>query len=62
MQRTVLAPCDFPDLEAVAVRLHAFERHYEQLARPFQWKFTRHDLDALLARLERHEPKLRVVA
>lgn len=62
VQRKVLAPNDFADLEAVAARLHAFERHYEQLARPFQWRFTRHDLDALLARLDRHEPQLGLVA
>jgi Cu+-exporting ATPase len=28
---------------------------YNQTARPFRWKFTRNDLDDMLARIERHE-------
>jgi hypothetical protein len=28
-----------------------FERRYEQTARPFEWRFTRHDFDLLLKRL-----------
>jgi hypothetical protein len=31
--------------------LLAFERRYEQTATPFEWKFTRKDLVALVARL-----------
>ena len=51
VQRKVLTPNDFPCLEAVAERLERFERYYESIARPFQWKFTRADLDALIARM-----------
>jgi hypothetical protein len=51
VQRKVLQPNDFPDLAAVEQRLLAFARHYEQAAQPFEWKFTRHDLDRLLERL-----------
>jgi hypothetical protein len=29
----------------------AFQRHYEALARPFEWTFTRRDLAQLLAKL-----------
>ncbi|MGH2910209.1 MAG: IS630 family transposase, partial [Solirubrobacteraceae bacterium] len=43
VQRKVLTPNNFPDLDAVEQRLRAFARHYEQIARPFQWKFTRDD-------------------
>ena len=32
-------------------RLLAFQRHYEALARPFEWTFTRRDLARLLAKL-----------
>lgn len=53
IQRKVLTPNDFPSLAALAQRLHDFERHYEQTARPFQWKFTRQDLNALLDRLDK---------
>ena len=31
-------------------QLLAFGRRYEQIASPFQWKFTRHDLHKLLAK------------
>jgi len=51
VQRKVLQPNDFTDLAAVEQRLLAFARHYEQVARPFEWKFTRDDLDRLLQRL-----------
>jgi len=51
VQRKVLTPNDFPDLAAVAQRLAEFEHYYEGIARPFEWKFTRADLNALLARM-----------
>jgi hypothetical protein len=28
-----------------------FQKHYQQTASPFQWTFTRQDLNALLAKL-----------
>ena len=52
VDRKVLTPNDFPSLAAVAHRLLEFERYYEQIARPFEWKFTREDLDRLLAKLQ----------
>ena len=52
VQRKVLAPNDFPDLGTLEQRLLAFGRRYEQIAAPFQWKFTRADLDRLAQRLE----------
>jgi hypothetical protein len=52
VQRKVLQPNDFTDLAAVEERLLAFGRHYEKVARPFEWKFTRDDLDSLLKRLD----------
>lgn len=51
VQRKVLTPNDFASLEEVADRLVAFERRYEELASPFEWKFTRDDLARLMARL-----------
>jgi hypothetical protein len=48
VQRKVLTPNDFPCLEAVAERLANFERYFESIARPFEWKFTRTDLNALI--------------
>jgi DDE superfamily endonuclease len=57
LQRKVVAPNDFTDLDQVQDRLAAFEHRYNQTARPFQWKFTPADLDELLARIQRHEQK-----
>jgi DDE superfamily endonuclease len=51
VQRKVLTPNDFDCLAAVENRLLAFQRHYERLARPFEWTFTRQDLARLLAKL-----------
>ncbi len=53
LQRKALTPNDFPSLEALEERLHGFARYYESIARPFQWKFTREDLEELLERIER---------
>ena len=51
IQRKVLTPNDFQSLTAVAERLEAFERYFESIAKPFEWKFTRADLNALIARM-----------
>lgn len=56
VQRKVVAPNDFTNLDQVRNRLRAFEDRYNATAQPFQWKFTTSDLDALLARLDRHQP------
>ncbi|MGH8582973.1 MAG: hypothetical protein ACREWG_09325 [Gammaproteobacteria bacterium] len=47
-----LAPNDFPSLEAVAERIAAFERYYESIAKLFEWKFTRRNLAAMLAKIQ----------
>jgi DDE superfamily endonuclease len=51
-QRKVLQPNNFADLDALEQALLAFGRRYEQIAKPFEWKFTRRDLDRVLDRLE----------
>jgi transposase len=56
VQRKVVSPNDFPDLDQVRERLRAFEDRYNATAQPFQWKFTTTDLDDLLVRLDRHTP------
>jgi hypothetical protein len=52
VQRKVLTPNDFTDLAEVTQRLLGFQRRYEQTAVPFDWRFTRADLDDLLRRLD----------
>ena len=55
IQRKVLSPNDFAGLDAVEHRLLAFQERYEQLATPFEWKFTRADLRRLLERLRQRD-------
>jgi transposase len=55
VQRKVLTPNDFRSLAEVEDRLLRFQTHYERVARPFQWKFTRDDLARLLAKLDNPE-------
>jgi transposase-like protein len=56
VQRKVLTPNDLTDLAELARRLRAFEARFNATARPFDWRFGRAELDALLSRLERHVP------
>jgi transposase len=54
IQRKVVKPADFADLDALAQRLTAFEPRYNATATPFDWTFTRSDLADLLRRLDTH--------
>jgi hypothetical protein len=53
VQRKVLTPNDFRSLAQLQERLLAFQTHYQRCASPFRWTFTRKDLQALLAKIER---------
>jgi len=55
LQQKVLTPNEFPSLAAVADRLGQFERHYEQIAQPFQWHFTRRNLNDWLDKLAQQD-------
>jgi transposase len=50
LQRKALTPDDFSTLTAVAQRILGFQQHYQQIAQPFEWRFTRRDLARLLNR------------
>ena len=54
IQRKVISPNDFTSLDQIRDRLAAFETRYNAIARPFNWKFTRTDLDDLLHRIDAH--------
>jgi hypothetical protein len=56
VQRKVIKPGDFADLEDLADRLMAFQDRYNATAEPFDWHFGRKSLDRLLERLTVHEP------
>src|SRR3954470_524134 len=55
VQRKVVSPNDFHTLDEVEARLLDFQQYYEQIATPFEWKFTKDDLNALLQRIAAHE-------
>jgi DDE superfamily endonuclease len=54
VQRKVVSPNDFTDLDQIRDRLAAFETRYNAIARPSNWKFTRTDLADLLHRIDAH--------
>jgi hypothetical protein len=51
VQRKVLTPNDFTDLNSLAERLLDFQHYWEKTAQPSEWKFTRRDLAELLTKL-----------
>ena len=55
VQRKVLTPNDFDDLDQVKQRLAAFQRLYNEIAEPFAWNFTREKLNTWLTRLRAHQ-------
>jgi DDE superfamily endonuclease len=54
IQRKVLTPNDFANLDAIRVRLALYEELSNRTPRPFKWKFTRQDLLAWLKRAVPH--------
>ena len=55
VQRKVLTPNDFESRAQLKERLLQFQRHYEEVAQPFDWRFRRRDLNKLLRKLEASE-------
>jgi DDE superfamily endonuclease len=58
IQRKVLTPNDFANLEAIQLRLALYEELSNQRPTPFQWKFDRTELVTLLAKIEAHQKLL----
>jgi transposase len=56
IQRKVIKPTDFNNLDALAQRLTDFEPRYNATAKPFDWTFTRADLAELCRRIDAHRP------
>jgi hypothetical protein len=52
VQRKAITPNDFHTTDELAERLLAFGDHYRQIARPFEWKFARQDLERVLERVD----------
>lgn len=62
IQRKVLTPNDFSSLQELAERLNAYAKHYERIAQPFKWTFTRSDLEDLMHKLDHEESPYRAAA
>jgi len=41
-------------LDVLQERILGFQKHYESIATPFEWKFTKKDLHNLLAKTRSH--------
>jgi hypothetical protein len=54
IQRKLLTPDDFESLDELADQILAFQKHYNATAKPFDWRFTRIDLNHLLTRIRSH--------
>jgi hypothetical protein len=50
LQRKVLTPNDFDDLEQLEKMILGFQAIYEKAAKPFEWKSSRQDLRNILAK------------
>ncbi|MGI8868269.1 MAG: IS630 family transposase [Mycobacteriales bacterium] len=55
VQRKVIKPADFADLAALEDRLLRFQHRYNATATPFDWRYTKTDLNAYLQRLANHD-------
>lgn len=51
IQRKVIRPADFADLDALADRLVQFTGRYNQTATPFDWRFSASDLANMVNRV-----------
>ena len=62
LQRKVLTPNDFDSLKNLAQRIIEFQDHYEQTAKPFEWKFTKDDLSKMMKLLSQQSTPLACAA
>lgn len=55
LQRKVLTPNDFDNLQDLENQILDFQSHYQKIAKPFKWNFTRKDLNRLLAKVSEQD-------
>jgi hypothetical protein len=55
LQRKVLTPNYFPTIENLTNTILDFQKRYEQISTPFEWKFTRADLTKMMIKLSERE-------
>lgn len=54
LQRKVLTPNDFENLQVLEGRILRFQEHFEEIGKPFEWTFNRNDLEKLLNKIAAH--------
>ena len=52
LQSKAITPADFTDLDHLAERILGFQDRYNHTATPFDWIYTRTDLNAFLRRID----------
>ena len=57
LQRKAISPNDFADLNQLSERIISFQDRYNRTATPFDWTYTRDDLNDLIRRLDFHETR-----
>ena len=58
LQRKALTPNDFPSLVVLRERILGFQEYYQRILEPFEWKFTRKDLNRLMCKINYMPPDL----
>jgi len=56
LQRKVLTPNDFADLQALETTILSFQDAYNEIAKPFDWRYTKEDLKKTLSRIQARPP------
>ena len=51
LQRKALMPNECSDLTTLQAQIMDFQQRYESIAKPFEWKFTRRDLQRVLTKV-----------
>ncbi len=62
LQRKALTPNDFASLQALEERIFGFQNYYESIAEPFEWKYTRRDLNEMLNKMKGFAKSIRKAA
>lgn len=58
VQRKLLTPNNFSDLVTLESKLLNFQAHYEKVAKPFKWKFTKDDMKNILCKISYKNDRL----
>lgn len=62
IQRKLLTPNDFPNLATLKTGILNFQEHYEKIAKPFKWKFTKEDMKNILSKISNNQKNLELQA